>query len=64
MVKCCIAAGCSNTYKENVNLFTFPRGPDLDKASAKDRAKNVCGLKAGPQRPRIFVATISRRIVS
>ena len=25
MVKRCIAAGCSNTYKENVSLFTFPR---------------------------------------
>ena len=29
MVKRCIAAGCSNTYKENVSLFTFPRDPAL-----------------------------------
>ena len=29
MVKCCIAAGCSNTYKQNVSLFIFPRDPTL-----------------------------------
>ena len=29
MVKCCIAAGCSNTYGHNVNLFNFPRDPTL-----------------------------------
>ena len=63
MVKCCIAAGCSNAYKENVSLFTFPRDPalrELDQASAKD----AFGLKAGSYRPLIFVATISQRIVS
>ena len=29
MVKRCIAAGCSNTYKQNVSLFIFPRDPTL-----------------------------------
>ena len=29
MVKRCIAAGCSNTYKNNVSLFTFPRDHSL-----------------------------------
>ena len=29
MVKRCIAAGCSNTYRENVSLFCFPRDSAL-----------------------------------
>ena len=29
MVKRCMAAGCSNTYSDNVSLFTFPRDPAL-----------------------------------
>ena len=27
MVKHCVAAGCSNTYSDNVSLFKFPQGP-------------------------------------
>ena len=29
MVKRCVAAGCSNTYSDNVSLFKFPRDPIL-----------------------------------
>ena len=29
MVKRCIAAGCSNTYSDNVSLYKFPRDPVL-----------------------------------
>ena len=29
MVKRCVAAGCSNTYSDNVSLFAFPRDPAL-----------------------------------
>ena len=29
MVKCCIAAGCSNTNADGVSLFHFPRNPWL-----------------------------------
>ena len=29
MVKCCVAAGCSNTYSDNVSLFKFPKDPVL-----------------------------------
>ena len=29
MGKRCIAAGCSNTHKDNVSLFSFPRNPGL-----------------------------------
>ena len=31
MVKRCIAAGCSNTYSNNVGLFSFPNDPILRK---------------------------------
>ena len=31
MVKRCVAAGCSNTYAQNVSLFCFPRDPALRK---------------------------------
>ena len=27
MVKRCVAAGCSNTYRENLSFFKFPRDP-------------------------------------
>ena len=29
MVKRCVAAGCSNTYSDNVSLFKFPKDPVL-----------------------------------
>ena len=29
MVKRCVAAGCSNTYSDNVSLFKFPKDPIL-----------------------------------
>lgn len=29
MVKCCVAAGCSNTYSDHVSLFKFPKDPVL-----------------------------------
>ena len=31
MVKRCVATGCSNTYKDGVSLFQFPRDPALRK---------------------------------
>ncbi len=29
MPKRCAAAGCSNTYKDNISLFLFPKDDDL-----------------------------------
>ena len=35
MVKRCVAAGCSNTYSENVSLFKFPKDPVLQRKWVK-----------------------------
>ena len=43
MVKRCIAAGCSNTYRENVSLFCFPR----DSALKERWTKQVRRTRAG-----------------
>ena len=43
MVKRCIAAGCSNTYRENVSLFSFPR----DSALKERWTKQVRRTRAG-----------------
>ena len=36
MVKCCVAAGCSNTYSNNVSLFKFPKDPVLRRKWVKN----------------------------
>ena len=43
MVKRCIAAGCSNTYRENISLFCFPR----DSALKERWTKQVRRTRAG-----------------
>ena len=43
MVKRCIAAGCSNTYRENVSLFCFPQ----DSALKERWTKQVRRTRAG-----------------
>ena len=35
MVKRCVAAGCSNTYKDGVSLFLFPKDPVIFKKWAQ-----------------------------
>ena len=35
MVKQCVAAGCSNTYKDNVSFFKFPRDPVMQQKWVK-----------------------------
>ena len=35
MVKRCVAFGCSNTYKDGVSLFLFPKDPMLSKKWAQ-----------------------------
>ena len=42
MVKRCVAAGCSNTYSENVSLFKFPKDPVL----RQKWVKNVQRMRA------------------
>ena len=39
MVKRCVAAGCSNTYSNNVSLFVFPRDRSLRQEWAKQVKK-------------------------
>ena len=39
MVKRCVAAGCSNTYKDGVSLFQFPRDAVLEKQWTKEVQK-------------------------
>ena len=36
MIKRCVATGCSNTYKDGVSLFQFPRDPALRKQWTKE----------------------------
>ena len=36
MVKCCVAAGCSNTYTDTVSLFKFPKDPVLGQKWVKN----------------------------
>ena len=40
MVKTCVAAGCSNTYKEGVSLFHFPKDSVMRKKWA-DQVKKI-----------------------
>uniref|UniRef100_A0A1X7T9Y5 THAP-type domain-containing protein n=1 Tax=Amphimedon queenslandica TaxID=400682 RepID=A0A1X7T9Y5_AMPQE len=35
MVKRCVAAGCSNTYKDGVSLYTFPKDGEMRQRWAK-----------------------------
>ena len=42
MVKRCVAAGCSNTYSDNVSLFKFPKGP-------VDRSGSIMFRELGPK---------------
>ena len=39
MIKCCVAAGCSNTYKDGVSLFQFPHDAVLQKQWTKEVQK-------------------------
>ena len=39
MVKRCVAAGCSNTYSDNVSLFKFPKDPVLRQKWVKNVQK-------------------------
>ena len=47
MVKRCIAAGCSNTYKDGVSLFLFPKDPQMRKKWA-DQVKRTRDKWDGP----------------
>ena len=49
MAKHCVAAGCSNTYKDNVSLFSFPRDPALRECWTK-QVRRTC---AGWSRPKV-----------
>ena len=42
MVKHCVVAGCSNTYKDGVSLFLFPKDEELQKKWAQ-QVKRVKG---------------------
>ena len=57
MVKRCIAAGCSNTYKQNVSLFIFPRDPTVGPGKYERRVRDG----ADPQRPHTYAVTTSPR---
>ena len=47
MVKRCIAAGCSNTHKDGVSLFQFPRDPQLKQKWIKQVQRTRAGW-SGP----------------
>ena len=47
MVKRCVATGCSNTYKDGISLYTFPRDPALRKQWTKG-VQRTCANWQGP----------------
>ena len=47
MSKCCVAAGCSNTYKSGISLFLFPKDPQLCK-NWTDQVKRTRYVWEGP----------------
>lgn len=47
MVKRCVAAGCSKTYKDGVSLFLFPKDPQMRKKWA-DQVKRTRDKWDGP----------------
>ena len=47
MVKRCVTAGCSNTYRDGVSLFKFPKDPQLRKKWTK-QVQRTCAEWKGP----------------
>ena len=64
MVKCCVAASCSNTYKDGVSLFQFPRDAVLPGSSGLRKFKRLAPNGRGQAIVPFYAVNISQATIA